>query len=187
MAHKYTIYDENGAVVCQSFSDDPPTSPVWRMIIIQKDLDKLGDSEFLKVGVQGEKEPVDAKIIQKDGNVVSIKGVRVRENLRIPVSFSTYIYPVSHNWIGRAKIISNDLSCGGFAFFSDRELEMDEIVEAVVPITSKPLILRLKVLRTRMLDDNRKMYAAEFHEMLHEEEMLVRETVFKLQLRYTPD
>ncbi len=187
MAHKYIVYDENGKIICNTFSDDPPTSPVWRMIFAQGDLDKIANTEFVQVGMQGEKEPTDGKIISINGNIVSIKGVKVRENLRIPVNFITHVYPTTGLWNGRAKIISNDLSCGGFAFFCDRELDVDEVVETIIPVTSKPLVLKLKVLRTRILEDNRKMYAAEFHNMLHEEEMMVRETVFRLQLKYVPE
>ncbi len=186
MPHKYTLYSESGKLICTPFSDDPPTSPVWRMILSQADINKLANAERVRVGVDGEKEPVEGKVISYDGNVVTIKGINVRENLRLPVNFSTYIYPINEEWQGRYEIFSNDLSCGGFAFFCERELEADEVVEVVLPVTSKPLILRLKVLRARILGDGRKIYAAEFHEMLHEEEMMVREAVFKLQLQYVP-
>ncbi len=187
MAHKYTIYTEKGALICQTFSDDPPTSPVWRVILAQGDLKKLENVDDVKIGMESEKDLIEGKVLSREGNIVTIKGVKVRENLRIPVKFTTYVYPIEKEWEGRAEINSNDLSCGGFAFFCSRSFEEDDVVEVVLPITSRPLILKLKVLRTKILPDGRKLYAAEFHDMLHEEEMMVRETVFKLQLKYVPE
>ncbi len=188
MAFKYKIYDNSGKMIGDAFSDDAPTSPVWRMILAQADAQVIIAEKNVKVVIpDAENDPIEGEVISSNGSIVTIKGVRVRENLRMPVKFSTYIYPIDDSWKGRSKIIGNDLSCGGFAFFSERELKVDEVVETVLPITSRPLILRLKILRTRQLNDGRLMYAAEFHEMLHEEETMIRETVFRLQVHYVPD
>ncbi len=188
MAFKYKVTDNDGKLIGNAFSDDPPTSPVWRLILAQADAQVVIETKNVKVIIPGsEEEPIEGSVISSNGSMVTVKGLRVRENLRMPVKFSTYIYPVNDSWVGRAQIHGNDLSCGGFAFFSERELKIGEVVETVLPITSRPLILLLKVLRTKVLPDGRLMYAAEFHEMLHEQETMVRETVFRLQVQYNPE
>ncbi len=188
MAYKYNIYDSNDKLIGPAFSDDAPESPVWRLIFSQADLEKAKKHEFVRILIPDKKiEPIDGRIMSINGSVVTVKGVRVRENLRMPVRFESHIYPVSGNWKGRMPIVSNDLSCGGFAFACDRKLDIDEVVQTIIPITSNPILLNVKVLRTRIVDSKTMLYAAEFCDMLHEEEMLVRETVFKLQLKYVPE
>ena len=71
----------------------------------------------------------------------------IRQNLRIPVRFESFLYPISGSWKGRAAIVSRDLSCGGIAFLSEKQLKVGEICEIVIPVTTEPLVLKLKILR----------------------------------------
>ena len=111
----------------------------------------------------------------------------VRRNLRMPVRFESFLYPVSGRWRGRMPVLSNDLSCGGAAFFCARKLEVDEVAEIVIPVTAEPLVLRVKILRERPSPDPIPLYAAEFVDMLREEENMVCEAVFSLQFRHTAE
>ncbi len=53
-----------------------------------------------------------------------------------------------------------------------------------MPITSEPLILKCQVLRRRPSDrKDEVLYAAKFVEMCDDEEMIVREAVFSVQVR----
>lgn len=110
-----------------------------------------------------------------------------RKNLRMPVHFASFIYPISGRWKGRREVESNDLSCGGIAFFSKESLKEGERMEVVIPITSQPLILRCEILRVRPSDRaDQTMYAAKFIDMCDDEDMLVREAVFNVQLSTRP-
>ena len=55
----------------------------------------------------------------------------------------------------------------------------------MIPVTSQPLLLTLRVLRQRPSGEPIPLYAGVFTELVHEEEMMVREAVFSLQLRQT--
>lgn len=109
-------------------------------------------------------------------------GSKVRENLRIPVSFQSFIYLEK----GRLPIESYDLSCGGIAFFCDGQLKEGQQMEVVIPVTSQPLVLRMKILRQRPSPRPQPLYAAEFLDLLREEENMVREAVFSIQLQRKP-
>ena len=53
----------------------------------------------------------------------------------------------------------------------------------VIPVTSQPLLLDMKILRCRSRPEDDLLYAAEFLSLLREEENMVREAVFGLQLK----
>lgn len=110
----------------------------------------------------------------------------MRQNLRMPTDFKSFLYPITGRWKGRRVFQANDLSCGGLAFFCKDPLEIGEQVEAVVPITSQPVLLRCQILRQRPSDQEREdtLYACKFVEMCHDEEMVVREAVFNIQLQH---
>ena len=111
----------------------------------------------------------------------------LRQNLRMHTSFETLIYPITGSWKGRRWVESNDLSCGGIAFFSRYPLEDREQFELVVPITAQPVVLRCEIIRKRPCSrEGEEMYAAKFVDMCHDEEMLVREAVFNVQLSSRP-
>ena len=112
----------------------------------------------------------------------------MRKNLRVSVHFKSLIYPLTGRWKGRRNIVSNDLSCGGVAFFTDHSLQVGEQLELVIPVTSQPLVVRCQVLRMRPTEDAAVpiMYAAKFVELCNDEETLLRESVFNLQLRGRP-
>lgn len=108
----------------------------------------------------------------------------VRQNLRVPMKFDSYIYPISGGWRGRRYVVSNDLSCGGISFFSHEPFAIGERFEIVIPITTQPLILRCELLRAlREEPDGNVLYAAQFVDMCPDEESMTREAVYNAQLR----
>lgn len=107
----------------------------------------------------------------------------MRQNLRMPTHFQSFLYPVTGAWRGRLEVEANDLSCGGIAFFCGRELGVGEQTEVVIPVTREPVVLRCEVLRRRPSDRAEALYAAKFVDLCDDEEMLVREAVYILQRR----
>ena len=68
-----------------------------------------------------------------------------------------------------------------FSFISTTK----ETVQIAVPITAQPLLLNIKVLRQRPSGEPIPLFAAAFEELVHEEEKMIREAVFSLQLSGT--
>ena len=190
MADKYLILDSHGNAVAHGISDYRPQGGEWRMVIDDGDVAEVTKHKVIcLVGDSDAVPAMEAKIIRREGSAVVLTPVRplnqsVRKNLRILTGFSSYIYPRSGQWKGRETIVSRDLSCGGLAFVCARELEVGERVQVVIPITSQPLLLEMEILRFSQEEDGQFSYAAQFLDMLREEESMVREAVFSQQLRH---
>ena len=110
-------------------------------------------------------------------------GSGVRRNFRVPVAFESFAYP--HGG-GRTPILSQDLSCGGIAFYSFRPFAVGDLFQVVIPLTSEgPLLLNAEILRVHFCDNGSNLYAAKFVDMIDDEEAMVREAVFAIQLSAT--
>ena len=193
MSYKYMLLDSRGAPVAQGVSEDGPEKNVWQVRIAHGDIKRVLGHEYISlVGTSEQFPAMEGRIVRCRDNLVSVESVRmlgeeVRRNLRMPVRFESFLYPVSGRWRGRMPVLSNDLSCGGVAFFCARKLEVDEVAEIVIPVTAEPLVLRVKILRERPSPEPIPLYAAEFVDMLREEENMVCEAVFSLQFRHTAE
>ena len=60
-----------------------------------------------------------------------------------------------------------------------------QAVQVVVPVTSQPLVLPMRILRSERASDGEYVYAGCFVGMVREEENMVREAVFSIQLKVT--
>ena len=169
MSYKYMLLDSRGAPVAQGVSEDGPEKNVWQLRIAHGDIKRVLGHEYISLVGTSEQFPA------MEGRIVR------------PVRFESFLYPVSGRWRGRMPVLSNDLSCGGVAFFCARKLEVDEVAEIVIPVTAEPLVLRVKILRERPSPEPIPLYAAEFVDMLREEENMVCEAVFSLQFRHTAE
>ena len=189
MAYKYLLLDSRGNAVAHATSEYAPKGQPWRMVVDDGDLEEITKHNFLSLVGNSDAVPaMEGRIIGREGNVIVLEPVRplelsVRKNLRIPVRFVSYLYPKTGQWKGRVPIVSNDLSCGGLAFFCPRALDVGEQVQVVIPVTAQPLLLDMEVLRCGDGPDGERLYAAEFLSLLREEESMVREAVFSLQLK----
>lgn len=189
MAYKYLILDSKGNAVAHGTSEYAPRGSEWRMVIDDGDLEEVAKHTNVRLVGNSDAVPaLEGKIVRREGNVIVLEPVRsleqsLRKNLRIPVRFISYIYPRSGSWKGRVPIVSNDLSCGGLAFFCPRPLEVGEQVQVVIPVTTQPLLLDMEILRSSAGPEEECLYSAKFLSLLREEEKMVREAVFSLQLR----
>ena len=186
---KYLMLDSRGDAIARGILERITDGELWRLRVTEGTADEvMGHNNISLVGDAENSPALEGRIVQREGDVVFVEPVRrleesVRQNLRIPVRFVTYLYAVSGGWKGRVPIVTNDLSCGGLAFFCPRKLEVGEIVQVVIPVTSQPLLLSLRVLRQRPSAEPVPLYAGTFNDLIHDEEKMVREAVFSIQLR----
>ena len=186
MAYKYLILDSRGNAVAHGTSEYSPQGHQWQMVIDDGDLEEVAKHTYISLVGNSDAVPaMEGKIVRRQVVLEPVRplGQALRKNLRIPVRFVSYIYPRSRSWKGRVPIVSNDLSCGGLAFFCPRPLEVGERVQVVVPVTAQPLLLDMEILRCSTGPEEECLYAAKFVSLLREEESMVREAVFSLQLR----
>ena len=184
----YLLLDSSNFPLAHGRLENDPDCGELRIRVLDGKAAVVLEHELLQlVGMSPDAPPLLGRILSESGGVILLKkqqvlGEDVRQNLRIPVRFDTFIYPLGCAWLGRLKIDSHDLSCGGVAFFCDGALSKGEHIEVVIPITPQPLILRCEILRERPSVRGTPLYAAKFIDMCNDEEALIREAVFTVQL-----
>lgn len=186
----YLILDtQNHALANGELATAPGASPMRLNIHGHKVDDVMAHEVITLFSASSEELPIQCRILRQRGDAVLLEKIatldpEVRRNLRVPVKFDTFLYALpSSAWTGRRRAQSIDLSCGGIAFYADCQLELHEQMEIVVTPTEEPVILRCEILRKQELQNNRYLYATKFVDMCEDEEVVVREAVFSLQLQ----
>lgn len=188
----YLLLDSVNTPLGKGKMEGPPDSSVIQMLVLDGGVDEVARHEVIVLMSMGSNEPpLQCRIMRQRGDRVALEKIasldpEVRRNLRVPIKFDTFIYPITGRWRGRKAIQSIDLSCGGVAFYGDEGLEKGERVEMVIPVTEEPVILRCEVLRLQELRNGKLLYATKFVDMCDDEEVTVREAVFSIQLQSRP-
>lgn len=191
----YLLLDSRSVPIARAKLEGTPNSPNWQMRVLDDKVDEvLKHQRFKLMSITDSGPSYEGKVVRSRNDMVQLEISKTtadskdkRKNLRVAVRFQSFIYPVTGRWRGRRTIESNDLSCGGIAFFCDREQEVGEQLEIVVPVTSEPLVLRCEILRQRPTErEGTVLYAGKFLDLCNDEETVVRESVFSLQLENRP-
>ena len=186
----YLILDSQNHALANGELATPPGTTPMRLNIQDHKVDDVMTHEVITLfSASSEELPIQCRILRQRGDAVLLEKIatldpEVRRNLRVPVKFDTFLYALpDSSWTGRRSAQSIDLSCGGIAFYADCQLELHEQAEIVVTPTEEPVILRCEVLRKQELQNDRFLYATKFVNMCEDEEVVVREAVFSLQLQ----
>ena len=189
--HDYLIMDTADAPLGTGKRVSPPNSPQLQVEVLDGNIDNVEGHDSIKLLSLTGAPPQICRVLRIRGDRVildpqSTITTDMRRNLRVPVRFDSLLYPVTGRWRGSRPAQSIDLSCGGVAFRSEPGLEIGEILEIVVLTVEAPLILRGEILRQRDLEDGSVFSATKFLDLCEDEEMLLRETVFSIQLNNRP-
>lgn len=158
-----------------------------RVRVLDGQIDAVSELDAVKlVGMTQDMPSLQGAVVRCTGDTVILgsiaTGAAIRETLRVKADFDSLIYPRGGIFKGRRRIEFVDLSCGGVAFFCDEPMAVGDGIEIVIPVTPQPLLLNARILRVRE-KEGRTIYAAKFVDMCYEEEKLVCEAVFAIQLR----
>lgn len=184
----YLLLDSVNHPLARGSLEGPAAGNILQLLVLDDDVDKVAKHEVIVLmAMSGSEPPLQCRIVRQRGDRVALEKIAnldpdLRRNLRVPIKFNTFIYPVTGRWRGRRAVQSIDLSCGGVAFYGDGGLEKEEILEMVIPVTEEPVILRCQILRLQELRNGRLLYAVKFVDMCEDEEVTVREAVFSIQL-----
>ena len=191
----YLMLDSKGNPIARGRVQGNTGGQYWQIQVEDGKIDEILEHKTLLLLMLDSEPSYQGIIVRSRNDMIQLEISKVdrdsndmRKNLRVSVHFKSLIYPLTGRWKGRRNIVSNDLSCGGVAFFTDHSLQVGEQLELVIPVTSQPLVVRCQVLRMRPTEDAAVpiMYAAKFVELCNDEETLLRESVFNLQLRGRP-
>lgn len=189
----YLLLDSKNNPIARGRIQGKTDGPYWQIQVEDGKIDEILEHKKLKLLSMTDSGPShEGTIVRSRNDMIQLEVVKLapatgdmRRNLRVVVHFKSLVYPVTGHWRGRREIESNDLSAGGIAFFTDHSLQIGEQLEVVIPVTSQPLVMRCQVLRIRPTPEAAVpiMYAAKFVDLCDDEETLLRESVFNLQLR----
>lgn len=188
----YLLLDSVNTPLAKAKMEGPGSGDIIQMLVLGNDVDEVARHEVIVLmSITGSEPPLQCRIVRQRGDRVALEKIAnldpdLRRNLRVPIKFDTFIYPITGRWRGRKAIQSIDLSCGGVAFYGDEGLEVGERMEMVIPVTEEPVILRCQILRKQELRNDKLLYATKFVDMCDDEEVTVREAVFSIQLESRP-
>ncbi len=188
----YLILDSSNSPLAHGKMETPPGSTPMRMLVLEAKVDDVMEhGEVNLVGMGSSDLPMRCRVLRQRGDRVLLEKLgtldgELRRNLRVPVQFDTFLYPLDGAWTGRRNARSLDLSCGGIAFLAEDGLELHDRAEIVVVPTEEPVLLRCEVLRKQEREGGAFFYATKFVDMCEDEEVAVREAVFSLQLQSSP-
>lgn len=188
----YLILDSSNSPLAHGKMETPPGSTPMRMLVLEAKVDDVMEhGEVNLVGMGSSDLPMRCRVLRQRGDKVLLEKLgtldgELRRNLRVPVQFDTFLYPLDGAWTGRRNARSLDLSCGGIAFLAEDGLELHDRAEIVVVPTEEPVLLRCEVLRKQEREGGAFFYATKFVDMCEDEEVAVREAVFSLQLQSSP-
>lgn len=188
----YLILDSSNSPLAHGKMETPPGSTPMRMLVLEAKVDDVMEhGEVNLVGMGSSDLPMRCRVLRQRGDRVLLEKLgtldgELRRNLRVPVQFDTFLYPLDGAWTGRRTARSLDLSCGGIAFLAEDGLELHDRAEIVVVPTEEPVLLRCEVLRKQEREGGAFFYATKFVDMCEDEEVAVREAVFSLQLQSSP-
>ena len=188
----YLILDSSNSPLAHGKMETPPGSTPMRMLVLEAKVDNVMEhGEVNLIGMGSSDLPMRCRVLRQRGDRVLLEKLgtldgELRRNLRVPVQFDTFLYPLDGAWTGRRTARSLDLSCGGIAFLAEDGLELHDRAEIVVVPTENPVLLRCEVLRKQEREGGPFFYATKFVDMCEDEEVAVREAVFSLQLQSSP-
>lgn len=185
----YLLLDHLSTPLARVRLEGSEDAPTLQFRVLDGKADEVAEHEILQlVGMSGG-VALQCRLLRRREDQVVLEKVAVlnpedlRENLRVSVKFRSFIYPISGSWRGRREVRAVDVSCGGIAFMGESGLRDGEQLEIVIPITTRPLVLRCEILRQQPKREQVQLYAARFVDLCDDEEVMVREAVFRTQLQ----
>ena len=193
----YLLLDEAGNALAQVRPQGPAATEgtLWQLVVMNDKIDDVLEyKRFKLLSIEDSSPSYEGALVRHRNDIIQLEvrktaaaGNDMRKNLRVPVEVNSFAYPLSGSWRGRRAVETHDLSCGGVAFFCDREFQVGEQFEVVIPVTSEPLVVKGQILRQRTVDGREDtLYAAKFIDLCNDEETILREAVFNLQLSGRP-
>lgn len=192
MPQRYLISDNDHNPIAQATLLNTPRSNPLVLSVSEKAFDKVLTFKDINLISLDDDESFAGRLLGRsltgscriEVEPLERLGREARQNLRVPISFESLMYPVSGKWRGQRRFISRDLSCGGLAMASPIELAVGEELELVLPVTAEPLLIHAKVLRPLPVEapGAAAVYATKFINLTYDEEAMISQAVYSIQL-----
>ena len=190
---KYAILSENSDMVLGEaiLMERHGSNMTMKIMDDVRFLDGLELIKFHKM--QSYAEIYQGRITEIKGNLLFLSEVvnisaRMRNEIKIKIRIETKLiksFPEEEGKIPISiPITTNDISCGGIGFVSKTDLDKEGSYEAVIHVTSDPIGVGLDIVRKEFQpESNQYVYGSKFSDLNIVEERMLREAIFKLQMR----
>lgn len=189
---KYAILSENNdMVLCEAILMQRQGTNMTMKVV--DDIQALGMLKSVKFHKMQSYAEIYQGNIEIKGNTIFFTDVvnisaQMRKEIKIKIHVETDFirtFPENKEKIPvTIPIVTNDISCGGMGFASKTNLNKEGTYEVVIPITSDPIIVDVSIVRKEFQPDkNQYVYGSKFLDLNIVEERMLREAIFKLQMR----
>lgn len=121
-SNAYLLLDSRNAPLARGLLESPPESPTWQVRVLDDKISAVMEHEEIQlVSMASSGTALLGRILRSRNDFVVLEKLQrldsdMRQNLRMPTHFHSFLYPLTGSWRGRREIEANDLSCGGLAF-----------------------------------------------------------------------
>lgn len=193
MSRRYMISDNEHNPIAQAVLDSEPGLEPLHLLVQDGRAELVASQgDICLLGMGEEDVAFRGRVSFRYGDCVVVApgeklDASARRNLRVPIEFKSFFYPVTGEWRGQRTLVSKDLSCGGIAFHTTQPLEPGEIVQVVVAPMKHPLIVSAHILRPLPSDGGVGcLYASKFVDLCSDEDAAIQEAVYSIQLKNNP-
>ena len=112
----YLLLDSKSAPLARGVLETAPDGPILQIRVLDGKEDEVAQHEVIQlVGMESGGLAVQCQLLRQRGERISLNqvaslGSEFRRNLRVPVKFKSFIYPLSGIWKGRGEVQSVDIS-----------------------------------------------------------------------------
>ena len=132
--NSYLLLDSRNAPLARGELLTNPDAPTLQVRVLDHKISDVMNHEEIQLvpmGVNG--AALLGRIVRSRNDNIVLEKLQsldndMRQNLRIPTDFRSFIYPITGRWRGRRSIEAKDLSCGGLAFFCADPLDRKSVV-----------------------------------------------------------
>jgi hypothetical protein len=185
----YVIFTQDNVKLCEAemiYINIDRAAFIIDSIITLTKISRMEKIRFHKM--EDYPELFEADVYQVKGEKLFVENLKnitaqLRSDLKVKVSYKSTVRMLDTPSSTNINIQSRDISCGGICFQTEQDLMTTELYETVVPITQDPIILRFRIIR-KVFDKEKNVYVygARFIELKHNEERMLRQAIFRLQM-----
>lgn len=186
--NRYLLLDSRNVPLAHVVLESSTDNGLLTVRFTDKETENAQGHEIYRLlGIGKNQPPIQCQLVkQRDRRMVleriSYLEPEQRKDLRVPLHGKSFLYYTVNDTLTRCEIEFVDISCGGTAFYGPIGLENVGDCEIVLLITANPLIVACKILNARELRSEKALYAAKFLNLCNDEETMIREGVFSVQL-----
>ena len=107
----YLLLDSVNTPLARGRMEGPANGNILQMLVLDNDVEKVAKHEVIVLmSMSGSEPPLQCRIVRQRGDRVALEKIAsldpdLRRNLRVPIKFDTFIYPITGQWRDRKSVV----------------------------------------------------------------------------------